>query len=693
MDIKDYVGLQAVNGLIGGCMSLLRAKNEHAYRLSEMGYQSHLSMETMKASKQIDFQYQQLLQSEKFRHELETLELSKELDLCNGVRMQVLSHALRLEEAEKAYTRQMDLLDRQDNKMVWPLQTAIGQADLFKKDYLTSTLPINVFVVGNDEFKCPEVEREINRKLESFFSYHGYGMSSPNAVFGRFGAWKSAKYSSRENINLLWSVMNGVPVMIIRPEFCSFGEELEYQIIFWGNNINQEGYANETVFSLPYDISDNDKKRHLVKEVASMICCFAGTFCDCYHLVENGTMPQMPFAMKSRFGELPTSVVNRVIDIYRTTLYAITQIHYLGDYTPIAYLNVIRSLSACGNSETIRTTMQQLLLESIAVWENERKKEPDEVPAIPTSLEEGILRIKSRVVKQGIGNPEYIGKLYQLLSDLNYTEGIQLKELDVKNEESTATSGSSFSSEPRRGKIPSNRLVEIVKVEGGTFMMGSNSGDDEKPVHQVTLDSFYIGKYPVTQRQWKEVMGEDKNPSKFLGDNRPVENVSWYDAISFCNALSREEGFEECYLVRDQEVLINDEAIGYRLPTESEWEFAARGGTLNENFTYSGGDTLSEMAWYDENSGGQTHAVGKKKPNGLGLFDMSGNVWEWCWDWKGSYPSSPQTNLLGPNSGDYRVFRGGSWLNSVYGCRVAYRNSYIPASCNNFLGFRLVFVF
>lgn len=104
------------------------------------------------------------------------------------------------------------------------------------------------------------------------------------------------------------------------------------------------------------------------------------------------------------------------------------------------------------------------------------------------------------------------------------------------------------------------------------------------------MDSFYIGKFPVTQLQWEEVRGEDKNPSKFLGGNRPVENVSWYDAISFCNALSLKEGFDECYLVRDQEVLINDEAIGYRLPTESEWEIAARGGTLNENFTYNGGE-------------------------------------------------------------------------------------------------------
>lgn len=205
-----------------------------------------------------------------------------------------------------------------------------------------------------------------------------------------------------------------------------------------------------------------------------MICCFAGTFCDCYHLVENGTMFQMPFAMKSRFGELPVSVINRVIDVYRTTLYAITQIHYLDDYTPIAYLNVIRSLSACGNSAEIQTSIRQLLLESIAVWENDTRKEADEVPAIPTSPEEGILRIKEIVVKEGISNPEYIAGLHQLLSDLKYNEGMQLKELGVKQNENADVSGFSASPGSEKRKVTSNCLVKMVKVEGGTFMMGSN---------------------------------------------------------------------------------------------------------------------------------------------------------------------------------------------------------------------------
>ena len=174
----------------------------------------------------------------------------------------------------------------------------------------------------------------------------------------------------------------------------------------------------------------------------------------------------------------------------------------------------------------------------------------------------------------------------------------------------------------------------MVYVQGGTFMMGADASDndaykDEKPAHQVTLSSYYICKYEVTQALWQEVMGS--NPSRFKGDNLPVESVSWNDCQVFISKLNAMTGQH------------------YRLPTEAEWEFAARGGNSSRGYKYSGSSTLSDVAWYGENSGNKTHLVGTKSPNELGLYDMIGNVREWCSDWYGDYNSSAQTNPAGPS--------------------------------------------
>ena len=230
----------------------------------------------------------------------------------------------------------------------------------------------------------------------------------------------------------------------------------------------------------------------------------------------------------------------------------------------------------------------------------------------------------------------------------------------------------------KKGVLPD----DFVLVEGGTFQMDN--------AHSITLSAYYIGKYPVTQKLWFDVMGN--NPSHFKGDDLPVEEVSWFDCISFCNALSRRDGWEECYRIEGQSVTLLLGKQGYRLPTEAEWEFAARGGRKSKGFEYAGSNSPGEIAWYEDNSGKKTHPVGYKHPNELGLFDMSGNVWEWCWDWRDDYPSSPQTNPLGPASGASRVFRGGSWVNSASDCRVANRCSSTPTNSYYSLGFRLVFV-
>lgn len=218
---------------------------------------------------------------------------------------------------------------------------------------------------------------------------------------------------------------------------------------------------------------------------------------------------------------------------------------------------------------------------------------------------------------------------------------------------------------------------EMVYVEGGTFTMGATEEqgtsaprDNEYPTHQVTLSDFYIGKYEVTQEQWEIVMGN--NPSWFKGANNPVENVSWDDCLEFIEKLNQLTGLK------------------FRLPTEAEWEYAARGGNKSKGYKYSGSNTIGDVAWYYNNSLSETHPVGTKAPNELGLYDMSGNVLEWCSDWYGSYSSSSQTNPMGPTSGSFRVGRGGSWNDIAQYCRVSLRDYNYPGYRYGNLGFRLV---
>ena len=213
-------------------------------------------------------------------------------------------------------------------------------------------------------------------------------------------------------------------------------------------------------------------------------------------------------------------------------------------------------------------------------------------------------------------------------------------------------------------------------VEGGTFQMGATSEqgsddyDNEKPVHNVTLSNYYIGETEVTQELWKAVMGS--NPSSFSGTNLPVEHVSWNDIVNdFLPKLNNLTGYS------------------FRLPTEAEWEYAARGGKSG-GYKYAGSNTIDNVAWYGDNSSSKTHAVKTKNANELGLYDMSGNVWEWCQDWYGSYGSSSQTNPTGPSSGSNRVLRGGSWNNGARVCRVSNRNDCSPDYRYGNEGFRLL---
>lgn len=221
---------------------------------------------------------------------------------------------------------------------------------------------------------------------------------------------------------------------------------------------------------------------------------------------------------------------------------------------------------------------------------------------------------------------------------------------------------------------------EMITVEGGTFTMGDteiDSDKNEQPTHQVSLKNFKIAKTETTVAQWKFFCNDTgrtmpDTPSWGWIDNHPMVKVNYEDAIAYCDWLTKKTNAD------------------YHLPTEAEWEYAARGGKLSKGTKYSGGPSLDNSGWYDANSNNQTHPVATKNPNELGIYDMSGNVWEWCKDWYGDYTATPQTNPKGNTSGDRRVLRGGSWFYSASDCRIACRSYNDPASRHNFNGFRVV---
>ena len=226
---------------------------------------------------------------------------------------------------------------------------------------------------------------------------------------------------------------------------------------------------------------------------------------------------------------------------------------------------------------------------------------------------------------------------------------------------------------------------QMVEVRGGTFTMGatseqgSDAKSDEKPAHKVTLSDYYIGKTEVTQALWEAVMGKtlSRIASEYgwdtcgLGDNYPMYYISWDDCKAFISKLNA----------------LTDKR--FRMPTEAEWEYAARGGSKSRGYRYSGSNRLGNVAWYGDNSDVETHEVGTKSPNELGLYDMSGNVWEWCSDWYGDYSSASQANPKGPDSGTYRVCRGGSWCFNASLCRCSYRSGGVPDDRYRNIGLRL----
>jgi formylglycine-generating enzyme required for sulfatase activity len=270
--------------------------------------------------------------------------------------------------------------------------------------------------------------------------------------------------------------------------------------------------------------------------------------------------------------------------------------------------------------------------------------------------------------------------------------------------------------EEQKSTAEGGTMTDFVLIPGGTFIMGSPASEpqrryNESPQHQVTVSSFYMGKYALTQKEYQTITGT--NPSDFKGDKLPVEQVSWYDAVTYCNARSIAEGLEAAYNVNQDrvdpdnsgdidplkwEVTWNQSADGYRLLTEAEWEYACRAGTATP--FYMGNNITTDDANYDGNNPYNGNAkglfrettlpVGSFTKNSFGLYDMHGNVYEWCWDWAGDYPGDAQTDPSGQASGSQRILRGGSWGSSALILRSAFRNYANPSHKNHYFGFRLV---
>ncbi len=230
---------------------------------------------------------------------------------------------------------------------------------------------------------------------------------------------------------------------------------------------------------------------------------------------------------------------------------------------------------------------------------------------------------------------------------------------------------------------PTN-ATEMVLIAAGSFNMG-DPDEIDAPSHEVELDAFYMDRRLVTQEHYEMVMG--KNPSRWKGNRNPVEQLRWSDAVRYCNKRSELEGLQPCYDAESLEC--HFEATGYRLPTEAEWEYACRAGSTTRYFFGDNPSKLGDYAWFEQNSGGHPRPVGQKQPNPWGLYDIVGNVWEWCQDFYAVdyYPQAPRKNPRGPTEGQNKVLRGGAWRFSADNCRSGYRYNESPGYADVCFGY------
>lgn len=309
----------------------------------------------------------------------------------------------------------------------------------------------------------------------------------------------------------------------------------------------------------------------------------------------------------------------------------------------------------------------------------EKAKEPKQVIEDDSEDEESMINLKKTfkvILLLSVGV-----LIFVILKYFVFTDRPRFETIEKDTEELTTE---------KLVKIP-NDAISMVTIPADTVIVGSMAADadaDEFPIKQVRLRSFLIGKTEVTQREWMMVFG--KNPSRFQDDGYPVENVSFYDVIDFCNEKSLLDGLTPCYSFVGDEIVCDFNANGYRLPTEAEWEHAAKGGKRDAFYTFSGSDNPSEAGWYNENSGAAPQKVSRKKANAFGLYDMSGNVFEWVWNWYSAYSYRMNDVYAGSETGTDKVIRGGSWYHDAHEMRVTNRNFAKPYTRANYIGFRVV---
>ena len=362
----------------------------------------------------------------------------------------------------------------------------------------------------------------------------------------------------------------------------------------------------------------------------------------------------------------PSSTLTTSLALAYTPGYCPPELLDLSNETPEYYLQAIKDIGPWTDIYALGATMYNLLTDTIPPSKRRLEKEGSSAFIFPNNISSSTQDLI----------------IWMMKTDKEKRPQSVQNVLDRQNMPSTASGEDTIVDNPRSKEedqiiIVNGVSFKMIRVEGGTFTMGATSEQgsdahkDEKPAHRVTLSSYYIGETEVTQELWKAVMGS--NPSYFKGYNRPVERVSWEDCQAFIRKLNDITG------------------KSFRLPTEAEWEFAARGGNKSNGYKYSGSNSVERVAWYDGNSGffGKTHDVKTKAANELGIYDMSGNVWEWCQDRYGSYSPSAETNPTGPFSGPYRVGRGGSWFSLVWHCRVSCRVDHTPLLREGDLGLRL----
>ena len=345
------------------------------------------------------------------------------------------------------------------------------------------------------------------------------------------------------------------------------------------------------------------------------------------------------------------------------------QLEYIKEQMVLSEIDMVQeNLNELLQDNEKKYENEQQMLERQKLAEESRKREAEEEDKWQLSEKNATIKGYNEFILV-YPNSKYVALAKHRNVEIENLEKLETERLQCEEKERLQRKEKELKEKEESEKIITDLNMEMVFVECGTFNMGDKVSYSAQPIHSVTLSNFYIGKYPVTQKQWMKVMGS--NPSTYKGKDNPVGNVSYFDCQKFVVRLNKLTGKK------------------YRLPTEAEWEYAARGGKKSKGYEYAGSNNINEVAWFERNSSRSSHPVGEKVPNELGLYDMSGNVWEWCNDWYGNYESGVQTNPQGPALGIYRMFRGCSWGEIADNCRVSNRCPNEPGFRDDGLGFRL----